>query len=294
MAELLAADSLIALVTLSALEIVLGVDNLVFIAILSNKLPAARQATARRVGLILAAVGRIVLLFGISWIITLDENPLGTIPSLFEGMKEIEVTWKGIILAVGGLFLMGKATWEIHENLEGAGGHHEEDSAGKGVKAAAASFGTVITQILLLDLVFSIDSVLTAVGMVKPDDYTSAHFPFTTIPWPPLVIMATAVLLAIVVMITFAGPLSRFVQRHPTMKMLALAFLLLIGMVLVAEALHVHIPRGYIYFAMGFSIFVELVNLKVIKKRRHPERAMATAPEHPAAQHPVPEGSVDV
>ena len=254
--------------------------------------PPEQQATARRWGLILAAAGRIILLFAISWIITLEGYELFTLPSLFAGMEEIHFNAKSLILLLGGLFLMGKATWEIHENLEGAGGHHAE--GGGKVKVAAASFGKVITQILLLDLVFSIDSVLTAVGMVKPDDYTSAPFPFTSIPWPPLVIMSTAVLLAIVVMLTFAGPLSRFVQRHPTMKMLALTFLLLIGLVLVAESLEVHIPRGYIYFAMGFSIFVELINLKVIKRREHPERAIATAPDHPATQHPVPEGSVDV
>ena len=316
MAELLAADSLIALVTLAALEIVLGVDNLVFIAILSNKLPAAQQATARRVGLLLAAVGRIVLLFAISWLITLDEFHLLTIPWFGEGAEGvahaggesaaatgaahaeeghatsgIPIDAKGLILILGGLFLMGKATWEIHANLEGAGGHHGE---GSGTTKKVATFGSVIAQILLLDLVFSIDSVLTAVGMVKPDEYTSPSFPFTSIPWPPLVIMATGVILAIVVMLSFAGPLSRFVQNHPTMKMLALAFLLLIGVVLVAEGFHVEIPRGYIYFAMGFSIFVALINLKLVQRREHPERATATAPDHPSTQHPLPEGSVDI
>lgn len=264
MADLLRIESLLALLTLASLEIVLGIDNVVFIAILSGKLPPELRQRARVTGLALAAIGRIVLLLCITWIITLDQH------ALFE-LFERDISVKDLILMVGGLFLLAKATWEIHHNLEGA---HGDAAAGKpasgsgDAKSAAEGFGRVIAQILALDLVFSIDSVLTAVGMVNvdPAKYTSGVFPGTTIPWPALAIMILAVLLAIAVMLMFAGPLSRFIEHHPTMKMLALSFLLLIGTVLVAEGLHFHIPRGYIYFAMGFSLFVELLNLKLVKK----------------------------
>lgn len=254
MAELLTTQALLAFLTLTALEVVLGVDNLVFISILSGKLPEEQRPLAQRVGLLLAAAGRLVLLFGIAWVVSLDKATLFT-------AFDHAITIKDLILIVGGVFLIGKATWEIHHKIEAAMAHGTP-AADK--PTGPVSFSAVITQIVLLDLVFSIDSVLTAIGMVNPNDYHSAPVPLTGVPWPPLVIMSTAVIVAIAVMLGFAGPLSRFIERHPTFKMLALAFLLLIGVVLVAEGLHQHIPRGYIYFAMGFSLLVELLNLKII------------------------------
>jgi predicted tellurium resistance membrane protein TerC len=254
MSELVAPSSLLAFVALTALEIVLGVDNLVFIAILTGRLPPEHRAKARRLGLGMAAFGRIVLLLAASWVITLDKWALPTI-------ADVTLTARDIILIAGGAFLLAKATWEIHESLEGAA-HHAADGA-----APSASMGSVIGQVLLLDLVFSIDSVLTAVGMVEPDKFTSANIPFTSVPWPAMTIMSAAVLAAVAVMVWFITPVSNFIERHPTVKMLALAFLLLIGIILIADGFDKHIPRGYIYFAMGFSIFVELLNIKAASRR---------------------------
>jgi predicted tellurium resistance membrane protein TerC len=254
MVELLTFSSFLAVVALSALEIVLGVDNLVFIAILTGRLPEHQRALGRKLGLSLAAVGRIVLLFAASWVMTLDATKLLTV-------GEWEMSIRDLILVAGGLFLLAKATWEIHKNLEGEIRH--EGSSGK---TNRASLGNVIGLILLLDLVFSIDSVLTAVGMVQPEKFASASIPGTTIPWPAMVIMASAVLSAVAVMVWFINPVSNFIERRPTVKMLALAFLLLIGVVLVAEGFGQHIPRGYIYFAMGFSLFVEMLNLRMNRK----------------------------
>jgi predicted tellurium resistance membrane protein TerC len=256
MEELLAPSSLLAFVALTALEIVLGVDNLVFIAILSGRLPAEQRGLARKLGLSMAAIGRIVLLLAASWVVSLDETKLFTV-------GEWDLTIRDLILVLGGLFLLAKATWEIHHTLEG---QIYEASAG-GAEAKQVSFASVIGQILLLDLVFSIDSVLTAVGMVEPDKFTSAPLPFTSVPWPAMALMSAAVLAAVAVMVWFVNPVSHFIERHPTVKMLALAFLILIGVILVAEGLGQHIPRGYIYFAMGFSIFVEMLNLKMRGKR---------------------------
>ena len=285
MAELLMTSSIIAFLTLAALEIVLGIDNLVFIAILSGKLPEHQRGKAQKIGLLLAALGRIVLLFAVTWVIASAEVTLFSLPDWIVGEPGIhgdghEVTeealarskafsLKDLILVLGGLFLVGKATWEIHHKMEGAGDHPDQHVGTK----KAVTFGSVIGQILALDLVFSIDSVLTAVGMVNPDEYTGAPFPGTSIPWQPLVIMSSAIILAIVVMLAFAAPLSRFIERHPTFKMLALAFLVLIGVVLIAEGFHQHISRGYIYSAMGFSLIVELLNMKAQKRRK-----TATAP----------------
>ena len=223
----------IALLTLTVLEIVLGIDNIIFISILSGKLPESQQARARTLGLALAMVMRILLLFSIAWIVRLTA-PLFTVLTQ-------EVSGRDLILMLGGLFLIYKATTEIHEKLEG----HEESASNK----AAATFSSVIVQIMLLDIVFSLDSVITAVGMA--DD---------------LAVMIIAVIIAVLIMLVAAGPISRFVENHPTVKMLALSFLLLIGMSLVAESLHFHIPKGYIYFAMGFSIFVEMLNLRARRK----------------------------
>jgi predicted tellurium resistance membrane protein TerC len=227
----------IALATLTALEIVLGIDNVVFISILAGKLPADQQGKARRIGLVLAMVMRIGLLFSLSWVIRLTE-PLFAV-------LDHEISGRDLILIVGGLFLLAKSTHEIHQKLEGEEGHSSE--------RVRPSFGSVILQIVLLDAVFSLDSVITAVGMVDQ-----------------LWVMIVAVLVATTFMIVFAGPISRFVDRHPTVKMLALSFLLLIGMTLVAEGLDQHIPKGYIYFAMAFSVFVEFLNLRLGRARTAP------------------------
>ena len=223
-------SGLVALITLTFLEIVLGVDNVIFISILASKLPSARQDLARRVGLLAAMVMRILLLLSIVWIIRL------TTPLFY--ILERPISGRDLILIGGGLFLLAKATIEIHDRLEG-----EE---GQSSKRVHPSFAAVITQIVLLDIVFSLDSVITAVGMA--DEIT---------------IMVTAVILAVGVMMFSAGPISAFVNRHPTVKVLALSFLLLIGIALVGDGLGMHIPKGYIYFAMGFSTFVEMINVRV-------------------------------
>lgn len=227
----------IAFVTLLGLEIVLGIDNVVFISILAGKLPAEQQPKARYVGLGLAMLMRIALLFSISWVIRL------TAP-LFAVFGH-EISGRDLILIGGGLFLLAKATREIHQKLEGEQGH-----ASVRVKP---SFSGVIIQILLLDIVFSLDSVITAVGMV--DDIS---------------IMIAAVVIAVAFMMVFAAPISNFVERHPTFKMLALSFLLLIGFTLIAEGWDRHIPKGYIYVAMAFSVFVEALNLKLRKSSGEP------------------------
>jgi predicted tellurium resistance membrane protein TerC len=232
MDALLTSDDLIALVTLTALEVVLGVDNVIFISILAGKLRPEDQARARRLGLMAAMVMRILLLFSLAWIVRLTE-PLFTV--LGRG-----ISGRDLILLGGGLFLLAKATIEIHEKLEGVEG---ERSA-----RVAPSFGAVIVQIMLLDIVFSLDSVITAVGMAES-----------------ITVMVIAVVLAVGIMMLSAGSISEFVQRHPTVKVLALSFLLLIGMSLVGEGLGQHIPKGYIYFAMAFSVFVEMINLRVRK-----------------------------
>lgn len=251
-------EILVALVTLVALELVLGVDNVIFISILAGKLPKEQQDRARRVGIALAVVTRILLLFSLSFIIGL------TAPLL--NIAGFELSGRDIVLFVGGVFLIYKAVQEIHQKLEGEEGHTS--------KRVAASFMSVIIQIMLLDIVFSLDSVITAVGMVNE-----------------LPIMIIAVIAAAAVMIFAAGPLSKFVDEHPTIKMLALSFLLLIGFTLVVEALAVHIPKGYIYFAMGFSVFVEILNLRLRGKGAQPVKLREeVVPEPPksAVKPPKP------
>ncbi len=223
-------ENLIALLTLTVLEIVLGIDNIVFISILSDQLPESQQTKARRLGLGLAMLTRILLLLSLSWVIQLTEP-------LF-ALWGFEVSGRDLILLGGGLFLLYKATHEIHDKLEG----REESHAAR----AAVTLTGIAVQIGLLDIVFSLDSVITAVGIANQ-----------------LWVMITAVVIAVVIMLLASGPLSAFVNRHPTVKILALSFLLLIGMSLVVEALHAHIPKGYIYFAMGFSVFVEMLNLRM-------------------------------
>jgi predicted tellurium resistance membrane protein TerC len=230
MDALLSPSGLVALITLTFLEIVLGVDNVIFISILSSNLPGSQQARARQTGLLVAMGMRILLLLSIVWIIRL------TAPLIVIAGRPI--SGRDLILIGGGLFLLAKATTEIHERLEG-----EEGRRSKGVRP---SFLAVISQIAVLDIVFSLDSVITAVGMAQD-----------------IIVMVTAVILAVGVMMFSAGPISAFVNRHPTVKVLALSFLLMIGISLIGEGLGMHIPKGYIYFAMGFSVFVEMINLRV-------------------------------
>jgi predicted tellurium resistance membrane protein TerC len=244
-------DWIAPLISLSAMEIVLGIDNVIFIAILVTKLPSERQARARQIGLGLALVMRLGLLFGISWIMSLqttlfDLETIGVRPEWITWSDHpeqvLQVTGKDLVLLIGGLFLIAKSVNEIHAKLEGAE-HNQND-------LKPASFGWVLAQIIMLDIIFSLDSVITAVGMVKPE-----HF------W----VMITAMVLAVGVMLIFAGPISNFVHKHPTIKILALAFLILIGVMLVIEGTGGHMNKGYIYFAMAFSLAIELLNIRLRK-----------------------------
>lgn len=225
------------LLTLTALEIVLGIDNLVFIAILAGRLPAERQNQARQIGLALALLTRLALLASIAWIIGLTEP-------LFDLFGH-PVSWRDMVLVTGGLFLLYKGTREIHHTLEGNGFEGEQAENGR------TSFVSVVTQITLLDIVFSLDSVITAVGMANA-----------------LWVMATAIIVAVAIMLAASGPLAGFVQRHPTVKMLALSFLILIGMTLIADGAGFHVPKGYIYAAIGFSVAVEALNQLAASRRR--------------------------
>ena len=245
----------IALATLTFLEIVLGVDNVIFISILSGKLPVEQQPRARRLGLLGAMGTRVLLLFSLAWVIRLTE-PLFSIGRDFSG--------RDLILIFGGLFLLGKSTYEIHDKLEGEEGH----ASGK----VAASFASVIIQIMVLDIVFSLDSVITAVGMVDE-----------------LWVMITAVLISVGIMMASAEAISAFVHKHPTVKMLALSFLLLIGMSLILEGFNHHIPKGYIYFAMGFSVFVEMINLR-LRKSKAPVQLHERYSDEPARKPGPPSG----
>ncbi|HRI16073.1 MAG TPA: TerC family protein [Verrucomicrobiota bacterium] len=239
MEALLSLDLWVSLVTLTVLEIVLGIDNLIFISILSGKLPAHEQANARRLGLSLALITRVLLLLSLSWVMRLDkpfwqDSILG---------YQFSLSGKDLILLLGGLFLIWKSTHEIHQKLEGVDGEKSNVSA--------VTFHSVIVQILLLDIVFSLDSVITAVGMVNR-----------------ISVMVAAVVIAMIVMLVFVNQIARFVDRHPTIKILALSFLILIGTMLVAEGFHQHIPRGYIYFAMAFSVAVEMLNIRLRKAQQ--------------------------
>ena len=245
-------DALIALVTLTVLEVVLGIDNVIFISILAGKLPKAQQEKARRTGLLAAMGMRIVLLMSIAWIVRLTA-PLFAVAGQ-------EISGRDLILLVGGLFLLFKATREIHDKLEGGEGHV--------AARVAPTFAAVITQIMLLDIVFSLDSVITAVGMADE-----------------LWVMVTAVVIAVGIMMFAARPVSEFVEAHPTVKVLALSFLLLIGMSLVAEGFDHHIPKGYIYFAMGFSVFVEMINLRMKKVSKPVELHDRYSAAHPGPVH---------
>jgi predicted tellurium resistance membrane protein TerC len=231
MAELFTSENLVALLTLTVLEVVLGIDNIIFISILAGKLPEAQRQRARLLGLTLALAGRLALLLGITWVMKLTADLF----TLFEA----GISGKDLVLIFGGLFLLAKSTHEIHSKLE-----HAPDQR----QVTATSFASVIIQILLVDMVFSLDSVITAVGMVSE-----------------IAVMIAAVIVAIIVMMVFAGAIGRFVERHPAIKMLALAFLIMIGVMLVAEGFGQKINKGYVYFAMAFSLVVELLNMKTRK-----------------------------
>jgi predicted tellurium resistance membrane protein TerC len=235
--HLLTSEALMSLATLTALEIVLGVDNIIFISILAGKLPKEKRDAARKAGLMGALVSRLALLSVMSW--------LASLTTPFASILGVDVTGKSLILFAGGLFLLYKATKEIHSKLEG----EEHESAGAGLKDA--SFAAVVGQIMLIDVVFSIDSVITAVGMSQS-----------------LAIMVLANVIALAVMLLASGGIAKFVDDHPTIKVLALSFLMMIGLVLVGEATGFHVPKGYVYFAMGFSVFVEMINIRVTKKSR--------------------------
>ncbi|MCZ4223865.1 TerC family protein [Pedobacter rhodius] len=242
-------EAWISLITLTVLEIVLGIDNIVFISILSGKLPANQQKKARQLGLGLAMITRVLLLLSLAWIMTLT-SPLFNIGSWIginsgEWFEKLAISGRDLILIGGGLFLIYKSTHEIHDRLEG-----EEDEEGK---TKPISFWATIIQILLLDVVFSLDSVITAVGMAEHIE-----------------IMIAAVVIAVIIMLFSSGAISAFVNDHPTVKMLALSFLLLIGVSLLAEGLDQHIPKGYVYFAMAFSVLVEMLNLKMKKNSKKP------------------------
>lgn len=237
MEALLTIDSLTALLTLTAMEIVLGIDNIIFIAILVGKLPKEQQEKTRKIGISLALIIRLLLLMSIAWVMSLTET-------LFE-VFEHNVTGRDLILLFGGLFLIGKSTYEIHEKLE-AGPETATE-----VRSNSKSARSTLIQILLLDIVFSLDSVITAVGMAK-------HIP----------IMVAAMVIAVLVMLVSSGKISDFVHRHPTIKILALSFLLLIGVMLMVEGMGGHVSKGYIYFAMAFSLMVEMLNIKYRKKHR--------------------------
>ncbi len=249
-------EALIALAALTTLEIVLGIDNIVFISILSNNLPKEQRPRARFIGLAIALIGRVLLLLSITWIMQLTQPLFTLLGEVFSG--------RDLILGAGGLFLIGKSTTEIHNKLEGP-----EDAHGK--KAAAQTFMAVITQIFIIDVVFSLDSVITAVGMA--DDVR---------------IMITAIVIAIVTMMLTANAVARFIDAHPTVKMLALSFLLLIGVTLVAEGLDQHIPKGYIYSAMAFSLFVEMLNLRAHRDEDEEPVHLHGTPSADAAEAPPP------
>lgn len=239
--ELLNVENLLALVTLTVLEIVLGIDNIVFIAILTGKLPKEKQSMARRAGLFFAMISRIMLLLALSWIMQLTRP-------LFQILAH-PITGRDLVLIIGGLFLLAKSTHEIHDKIESA---KHDDSP----QPHAHSVLSAVAQIMVLDVVFSLDSVITAVGMAQ-------H----------VSIMITAIVAAVGVMMIFAGKISRFIEKHPTMKILALSFLLLIGVMLIAEGLGRHIEKGYVYFAMAFSFLVEMVNLRVHKAAADKKKA---------------------
>ena len=246
----LKADAWLALLTLCFLEIVLGIDNIIFISIVSNKLPEDQRRRARNIGLALAMGVRILFLLGITWIIGFTQ-PLFVIPESWVTPHELLVSGRDLILGFGGLFLIAKSTMEINHEMEGE--EDEQENGEQGRKKPVITLSGTIVQIILLDIIFSFDSILTAIGIVDRDK---------------VIIMIIAVIVSIIVMMFFSGTISRFIQQHPSMEVLALGFLILIGFMLFLEALHYVIPKGYIYFAVAFSMLIELTNIRVRKKRK--------------------------
>lgn len=236
---LLTSEGLIALLTLSFLEIVLGIDNIIFISILTNRLPEERRPKARAGGIGLALIARIAMLLGITWIIGFTK-PLFTV-------LEHSFTGRDLILFFGGLFLLAKSTYEIHHKIEG---EEQDDTSGR--EAAKKGFLSILIQIALLDIVFSFDSILTAVGMTE-------H----------VSIMIVAVIISLVIMLIFSGAIAKFIEKHPTLQMLALSFLILIGFLLIADSFHYHVPKGYVYFAVFFSLAVEILNMRMKRNRKN-------------------------
>lgn len=245
----------VSLLTLVFLEVVLGIDNIIFISIVANKLPVEQQARARNIGLMLAMVFRVLLLLGITWIISLTQ-PLFSLPTFDGSGAMLDISVKDLILMAGGLFLLGKSTTEIHHKLEGAGA-----PGGAASHKVGATMGAILVQIVLVDLVFSFDSILTAIGLVKE-----------------VMIMIIAVVISIIIMMVYAGPVSRFINKHPTLQMLALSFLILIGVMLVAEGLHQHVNKGYIYFGIAFSLIVEILNMR-LRKNQDPVQLRGMDPD---------------
>jgi predicted tellurium resistance membrane protein TerC len=234
--DFLTADILVSLLTLTFLEVVLGIDNIVFISLVAGRMPAENRRKVRVVGLLLALIGRLLLLLGIQWVIGLN-TPIITV-------KEFSLSYRDLILIAGGLFLVGKSTSEIHNKVEGK---PEETNRKKPITMKSA-----VVQIILLDLVFSLDSIITAVGLVDK-----------------IWVIIAAIVISMIIMLSFARPISNFIDKHPAMKLLAIAFLFMIGTVLVVEGLHVHVPKGYIYFSMAFALLIEMINMRIKKNTSH-------------------------
>jgi len=254
--EILAPEMLIALITLIFLEIILGIDNIIFISIVTNKLPKEKQKRARNIGLLLAMVFRVMLLLAITWIIRLT-SPIFTIPSFLFLKEPLPISFRDLILIFGGLFLLAKSVSEMHHKVEDIG-----EGEGASEPKKAVSMASILAQVVLLDLVFSFDSILTAIGLieVEPDQ---AHFLATGV-----VVMIIAVVVSIFVMMAFAGKISEFINNQPTLQILALSFLILIGVMLIADGFHFHIPKGYLYFSVAFALGVEVVNIQLRKKSK--------------------------
>ncbi len=254
--EVLAPEMLIALITLIFLEIILGVDNIIFISFVTNKLPEEQQGRARNIGLSLAMIFRVMLLLAITWIIQLT-NPLFSIPSFWFVPEPIAISVRDLILIVGGLFLLTKSVSEMHSKVD-----ELDDHEGKNTSSKPVSLANILVQIVLLDLVFSFDSILTAIGLIDVDN-NSEHFIPTGV-----VVMIIAVVISIFVMMAFAGKISEFINKQPTLQILALSFLILIGVMLIADGLHFHIPKGYLYFSVAFALGVEVVNIQFRKRMK--------------------------
>jgi len=252
--EILAPEMLIALITLIFLEIILGIDNIIFISIVTNKLPKEKQQRGRNIGLSLAMIFRVMLLLAITWIIQLT-HPIFTIPKFLFIQEAVDISVRDLILIAGGLFLLAKSVSEMHHKI-----NDFEDGGHSAMKGKAVNMMSILAQIVLLDLVFSFDSILTAIGLIDVDNNTQHFLP------TGVVVMIIAVMVSILVMMAFAGSISDFINKQPTLQILALSFLILIGVMLIADGFHFHIPKGYLYFSVAFALGVEAINIKLRKK----------------------------